>query len=88
MSTAEETKGNEMTKQPEALKLADILEFRIPSISCLEDAAIELRRLHEANAELLAAITKTVEKNLHLADGDNCTLIDLVWVLEKNGVTV
>lgn len=48
----------------------------------------EIDRLHEVNAELLAAVTKTVEANLHLADGDNCTLIDLVRVLEKNGVTV
>lgn len=67
-----------MTKQPDALRLAD----------SIENAPHELRRLHEANAELLAAITKTVEKNLHLADGDDCTLIDLVRVLEKNGVTV
>ena len=91
MSTAEETKGNEMTKQPEALRLADRLDpltrKDLDNLTCLI-ASVELRRLHEANAELLAAITKTVEANLHLADGDDCTLIDLVWVLEKNGVTV
>ena len=46
-----------MTKD-EALKLADILEFKIPSIACLEDAAIELRRLHEANAELLSLVKR------------------------------
>ena len=34
---------------PEALRLADILQHRIPSIKCLEDAAAELRRLHEAH---------------------------------------
>ena len=75
-----------MTKQPEALRLASLLEEHLPA-HCGE-AAKELRRLHETNAELLAAVTKTVEENLHLADGDNCTLIDLVLVLEKNGVTV
>lgn len=38
-------------KQPEALRLADILEFKIPSIECLEKAAAELRRLHEVNQQ-------------------------------------
>lgn len=46
------------------------------------------KKLAEVNTELLAAITKTVEENLHLADGDNCTLIDLVRVLDKNGIIV
>ena len=75
-----------MTKQPEALRLADALTTPYTEVN--REAAVELRRLHEVNAELLAAITKTVEANLHLADGDDCTLIDLVRVLEKNGVTV
>lgn len=35
-----------MSKQPEALRLADILQHKIPSIECLEVAAAELRRLH------------------------------------------
>ena len=43
-------------KQPEALRLADILEFKIPSIECLEKAATELRRLHEVNADLIDAL--------------------------------
>lgn len=43
-------------KQPEALRLADILEFKVPSIECLEKAAAELRRLHEVNAELVGAL--------------------------------
>ncbi len=45
-----------MTKQPEALLLANILEHQIPSIGCLEIAAAELRRLHEVNQELLEAL--------------------------------
>jgi hypothetical protein len=77
-----------MTKQPEALWIAAQLESWAMPGSFPSQAAAELRRLHESNEELLAAITKTVEKNLHLADGDNCTLIDLVRVLEKHGVTV
>ena len=43
-------------KQPEALRLADILEFKVPSIECLEKAAAELRRLHEVNADLIDAL--------------------------------
>ena len=45
-----------MTTQPEALQLADILQHKLPSIECLEVAAAELRRLHESNTELLAAL--------------------------------
>ena len=43
-------------KQPKALILAKILERQIPSIQCLEEAAAELRRLHEVNAELVEAV--------------------------------
>lgn len=46
-------------KQPEALRLADGLEqgFQTGSISAqLDQAAAELRRLHEVNAELLEAL--------------------------------
>ncbi len=50
-----------MTNQPEALRLADILQHKIPSIECLEVAAKELRRLHEISlkySELLYAVHK------------------------------
>ncbi len=43
-------------QKPEALRLADILQHKIPSIECLEIAATELRRLHEVNAELVEAL--------------------------------
>ena len=36
-----------MNEQPKALRLANILEHKIPSIKCLEVAAAELRRQHE-----------------------------------------
>lgn len=47
-----------MNKQPQAMRLADILENKIPRITlaCLEVSATELRRLHNINAELLAAL--------------------------------
>jgi hypothetical protein len=44
-----------MTTQPEALRLADALgKYRTPPEAA--QAAAELRRLHEANQELLAAL--------------------------------
>jgi hypothetical protein len=46
-----------------------------------KDMLREIDRLEYANAELLQAITKTVQENLHLADGDNCTLVHLVRAL-------
>ena len=45
-----------MNAQPKALQLANILEQRIPSITCLEVAAAELRRLHQENKELVEAL--------------------------------
>lgn len=47
-----------MSKQPEALRLADELAQRwSENMVCPElEAAAELRRLHEANAELLEAL--------------------------------
>jgi len=51
-------------KQPEALRLADGLEqgFQTGSISAqLDQAAAELRRLHEVNAELVEALKILVD---------------------------
>jgi thioredoxin reductase len=53
---------NRMTKEPEALKLAKSLEqlgddiYLTHRTDDLEAATIELRRLHEVNAELLEAL--------------------------------
>lgn len=44
-----------MTTQPEALRLANILE-KMPLGQCDEQAAAELRRLHEMNQELLEVL--------------------------------
>lgn len=72
-----------MTTQPDALQLADWMEWNDASAEVQNQAAAELRRLHEVNQELLEAATKTVEENRHLADGDNCTLIHLVRAIAK-----
>ena len=48
-----------MTEQPEALRLADILE-KMPLGECDTQAAAELRRLHELNedkTEIIAALS-------------------------------
>jgi hypothetical protein len=46
-----------------------------------KDMLQEIDRLEYANAKLLQAITKTIDENGHLADGDNCTLVHLVRAL-------
>ena len=45
-----------MTQQPEALRLADYLTDRNRLDLTCDEAAAELRRLHEVNAELLEAL--------------------------------
>ena len=47
--------------QPEALRLADELDAAPYSSQCTNAAAAELRRLHEVNQELLAALKALVE---------------------------
>jgi len=46
-------------KQPEALRLANAIDLGRPRLvlDCI-DAAAELRRLHEVNAELVTALEK------------------------------
>ena len=44
-----------MTKQPDALRLADVLANHLGG-NTANEAAAELRRLHEVNTELLAAL--------------------------------
>ena len=45
-----------VNEQPEALRLAELFEFESDPDSLYRKAADELRRLHEANTELLAAL--------------------------------
>ena len=62
-----------MSEQPEALRLADELDEKPDSDGHCREAAAELRRLHEANRELLEA--------LKLADA-------LLWGANMNAVVV
>ena len=48
-----------MSEQPEALRLADLIEWTTVQQD-LMDAAAELRRLHAVNAELLDALQTVV----------------------------
>ena len=48
-----------MSEQPEALRLADLIEWTTVQQD-LMDAAAELRRLHAVNAEMLAALQTVV----------------------------
>ncbi len=46
-----------MTKQPEALRLAEHMEISVSHAAAVrKKAAAELRRLHEVNAELVEAL--------------------------------
>jgi hypothetical protein len=57
-----------MTTQPEALALADILDRSV--LQAHADAAAELRRLHESNQELIAALKE-------MLDGENKSFREL-----------
>ena len=61
-----------MSKQPEALRLADALNCAY-TVDTTQEAAAELRRLHEVNQKLLEA--------LKLADA-------LLWGANMNAVVV
>lgn len=50
-----------MTTQPEALRLADELDAAPYSSQCTNATAFELRRLHEVNQELLAALKEILD---------------------------
>ena len=63
-----------MTKQPEALRLADLIDPLLcneMSFHDFADAAVELRRLHEANVELLEALTSVRMWMEDQADGQS-----------------
>jgi len=45
-----------MTTQPEALRLADLIDTDLKNSAHHDEAAAELRRLHSLNQELLAAL--------------------------------
>ena len=51
-----------MTTQPEALRLADLIDERPDAALVVKDAAAELRRLHEVNQELLEALKEAADE--------------------------
>ena len=53
-----------MSEQPEALRLADAIDY--PDVLLGNEAAAELRRLHEVNAELLEACKQAEWHSLDL----------------------
>ena len=66
-----------MTKQPEALRLADALKAydicaSVEAMPDLDVVAVELRRLHEVNQELMEALKEAYE----FANG----WIEFTWV--------
>lgn len=46
----------------------------------------KIKELTEREAKLVAGIRKTINDNLHLADGENCTLIELKRTLQSLGL--
>ena len=66
-------------EQPEALRLADILQHKIPTIKCLEIAASELRRLHQENEQLKAvrvALQESWEERLFMLEYQRDTVVE------------
>lgn len=50
-----------MTTQPEALRLADLIDTDLKNSAHHDEAAAELRRLHAVNKELLEALKHAAE---------------------------
>ena len=65
------------TQQPEALRLAEILELGSRQFN--KEAAAELRRLHALNAELLADM-KAARQSMQVANyTPNGPISDTIW---------
>lgn len=73
-----------MTKQPEALRLADLIDPLLcneMSFHDFADAAVELRRLHEVNVELLEALKWIAEHDFSAAD--ETVIVMMAWVIKS-----
>ena len=66
--------------QADAVQVAEFSDLDWPRHS--PHMAVQLVDAADFN-NLLAAAESTLAKNLHLADGENCTLIDLKRAVEK-----
>ena len=71
------------SKVPTKIIISALREIAINGLRT-EEGVIEAAILEGAERmeELDAAIRKTLSENAHLADGDNCTLIDLKRVVK------
>ena len=69
--------------QSEADAIAESMDKRMMAKVMPIQRMDETTRLREQLAIALAGINETIEDNLHLADGDNCTLIKLKQALTK-----
>jgi hypothetical protein len=58
-----------MTTQPEALRLADLIDSGLKNAAHHEEAAAELRRLHALNVELLEALKALCESHSRFSGG-------------------
>lgn len=70
-----------MNEQPEALRLADALDIQVLAgggdLQELEDAATELRQLHEVNQELLEALKvllREFDSQFHPYEDQECQI--------------
>jgi hypothetical protein len=73
------------TKQPAALRLADELESEWFADYDIQNAAAELRRLHEVNAELLEALKAIADSAFcgHALQPWNNSLVYREWAQQK-----
>ena len=78
-----------MNEQPTALRLADWLEDQYDPTHNQEEAAAELRRLHNINEKLSAALHRlisychTIENQLMEADGEHPALQEAKEALQR-----
>jgi hypothetical protein len=63
-------------KQPEALRLADLLDYAVGIEGYVRDeAAAELRRLHEVNAELVLLLEDWMDTFSEYAEEGDASLV-------------
>jgi hypothetical protein len=66
--------------------LADSLSvdnFGEVAVQCIAESLVLCAALERELAELRDAVAQTLRENMHLADGENCTLIRLKRALAK-----
>lgn len=74
-----------MNTQPEALRLADILQKweYATDVKDMNDAATELRRLHEVNQELLEVLKELRQALLFANENPGRGINDTIWMMDR-----